>query len=53
MMDNRWVDYYEKNMTLPAPILLTIEEYQYLENRNRKILKLCIIKEKSLAEGQK
>ena len=45
--------YYEKNMTPPCPILLTVEQYQYLDNRNRKILKLCIMKEKSQAQGQK
>jgi hypothetical protein len=40
-------------MTPPSPILLTIEQYQYLDNRNRKILKLCIMREKSHAQGQK
>jgi hypothetical protein len=40
-------------MTPPSPILLTVEQYQYLDNRNRKILKLCIMKEKSQAQGQK
>jgi len=47
----RWIGYYEKNMTPPSPLLLTVEQYQYLDNRNRKILKLCIMKEKS--QGQK
>lgn len=40
-------------MTPPSPLLLTIEQYQYLDNRNRKILKLCIMKEKSQQQGQK
>jgi hypothetical protein len=38
-------------MTPPSPISLCLEQYQYLDNRNRKILKLCIMKEKS--QGQK
>jgi hypothetical protein len=37
-------------MTPPSPNLLTIENYHILDNRNRKILKLCIMKEKSMAK---
>jgi hypothetical protein len=36
-------------MTPPAPSLLPIHNYHILETRNRKLLKLCIMKEKSLA----
>lgn len=36
-------------MTPPAPNLLPIHNYHILETRNRKLLKLCIMKEKSLA----
>ena len=49
----RWKGYYDKNMTTPSPILLTVEQYQYLDNRNRKILKLCIMKEKSQVQKEK
>jgi hypothetical protein len=40
-------------MTPPSPNLITLDQYQYLENRNRKLLKLCIIKEKSQAQNKK
>jgi hypothetical protein len=36
-------------MTPPTPNLLPIHNYHILETRNRKLLKLCILREKSLA----
>lgn len=35
-------------MTPPVPNLLPIHNYHILETRNRKLLKLCIMKEKEL-----
>jgi hypothetical protein len=40
-------------MTPPSPNLITLDQYMYLDNRNRKLLKLCILKEKSLAQNKK
>jgi hypothetical protein len=37
-------------MTPPSPNLLPIHNYHILETRNRKLLKLCIMREKSLAK---
>lgn len=37
-------------MTPPTPNLLPIHNYHILETRNRKIIKLCIMREKSLAK---
>ena len=37
-------------MTAPAPNLLPIHNYHILETRTRKLLKLCIMREKSIAK---
>jgi len=43
-------DYYEMNMTPPIPNLLPIHNYHIIETRYKKHLKLCMQKEKSMAE---
>jgi hypothetical protein len=43
-------DYYEINMTAPSPNLLPINNYHILETRTRKLLKLCMMREKSMAK---
>lgn len=43
-------DYYESYMRPPIPNLLPVSSYHILDNRNRKQLKLGLMKEKSLAK---